>query len=122
MCRYRRSIYSCNHTQLSTEPFVICSLQKDYLSGASTEPCNVADTHTCSTIRVWSLCPVCEDTRGELDRRLDEHIDEADLKPESEGDAKSDEAKDTDAKLDPVAAFLKAKKNEKYSHLMMLGT
>lgn len=66
---------------------------------------------------------------GELRQHLDDtydnvmkHIDEADLKPESEGDAKSDEAKDTDAKLDPVAAFLKAKKNEKYSHLMMLGT
>ncbi|RYC60037.1 hypothetical protein CHU98_g6155 [Xylaria longipes] len=142
MCRYRRSIYSCNHIHLSSEPFLTCSAQQDYISGASTEPCNIAETHTCSTVRQWYLCKFCEDKKTTLDGRLSEikskmtelrqhldetydnvmkNIDEARLKPESEGDATSEEAEEKKA-LDPVQAFLKAKKSEKHSQFMMLGT
>ncbi|KAI0451579.1 hypothetical protein F5B21DRAFT_486499 [Xylaria acuta] len=147
MCRYRRSIYLCNHTQLSAEPFITCSAQRGFISGASSEPCDLADSHTCSTIRFWHLCQGCEGKKVALDSRLSElkskmaelrqhldetydncmkHIDEASLKPASEGDDEKsegeEEKKKEEEKIDPVAAFLKMKKSEKHSHLMMLGT
>ncbi|KAI1739618.1 hypothetical protein F4680DRAFT_422162 [Xylaria scruposa] len=57
---------------------------------------------------------------AELRQHLDEkyndcmkHIDEASLKSSSEGEEKE--------AMSPVEAFLKAKKNEKHAHLMMLG-
>ncbi|KAI0183421.1 hypothetical protein EV127DRAFT_489881 [Xylaria flabelliformis] len=136
MCRYRRSIYLCNHTQLSAEPFVLCSTQQDYISGKISEPCDMAQIHTCTTIRVRQLCQQCDDKKAATDSRISEvkskmaelrqhlnekyadcmkHIDEeeASLKSASEG-----EEKET---MSPVEAFLKAKKNEKHAHLMMLG-
>ncbi|KAI0543980.1 hypothetical protein F4679DRAFT_66138 [Xylaria curta] len=134
MCRYRRSIYLCNHTQLSAEPFVICSAQQDYISGATSQPCEIAQIHTCSTIRVRQLCQQCDDKKVAQDSRISEvkskmaglrqhlnekyddcmkHIDEASPKSSNEGEEKE--------AMSPEEAFLKAKKNEKHAHLMMLG-
>ncbi|KAI1754044.1 hypothetical protein F4782DRAFT_545382 [Xylaria castorea] len=142
MCRYRRSIYSCNHAQLSAEPFVTCSTQQEYMSGANGKPCNVVDSHTCSTIRIRHLCQQCEDKKVTLDSRLSQakskmaelrqhlnetyencmrQIDEAGLKSASEACEKSEGEEEKKA-VSPVEAFLRAKKKEKHAHLMMLGT
>ncbi|TRX89328.1 hypothetical protein FHL15_009765 [Xylaria flabelliformis] len=95
----------------------------------------MAQIHICSTIRVRQLCQQCDGKKAATDSRLSKvkskmtelrqhlnekyddcmkHIDEeASLKSSSE-----EEEKET---MSPVEAFLKAKKNEKHAHLMMLG-
>ncbi|KAI2623658.1 hypothetical protein GGS21DRAFT_533606 [Xylaria nigripes] len=145
MCRYRKSIFLCNHSQFPAEPLSICPEQQGYLAGTVAQPCKVVSTHGCSTIRISRLCQCCHikqvslDTTfmnlkgkiSELRQHLDEaygdcikHVDEAGLEPEKKpSDAKEDPKakKEGDKEIDPVVAFLKMKRNEKYSHLMMLG-
>ncbi|KAI0966873.1 hypothetical protein F4678DRAFT_447597 [Xylaria arbuscula] len=139
MCRYRRSMFLCNHSQLSAAPQWFCSAHRDYVSGKSTEPCDEVGTHTCSTIRVSQLCTNCRTRKATLDRRLSgvkskmaelkQHMNESygecikhvyDDGIDSEVKAKGDE-KDA-KKVDPVAEFLKMKRSEKHANLMMLGT
>ncbi|KAI1304836.1 hypothetical protein F5Y03DRAFT_406819 [Xylaria venustula] len=138
MCRYRRSMFLCNHSQLSAAPQWFCSAQRDYVAGKSDQPCDEVGTHTCSTIRVPQLCVSCGTRKATLDQRLSEvkskmaelkqhlnesygecvkHVFEAGL--ESEVKTKGDE-KDS-KKADPVAEFLKMKRSEKHANLMMLG-
>ncbi|KAI1128587.1 hypothetical protein F5Y10DRAFT_291859 [Nemania abortiva] len=139
MCRYRKSIFLCNHTRQSTAPFVTCHLQQDYLAGSVSDPCETVSTHSCSTIRLPQLCPSCKARKGVADKRLsnvrakiaeirqqleDKYgdnwkcIDEAGIKMDGVeelskkgGDGKGDK------KLDPVQEFLRSKRNEKYHML-----
>ncbi|KAI3332248.1 hypothetical protein HD806DRAFT_546400 [Xylariaceae sp. AK1471] len=145
MCRYRKSLFLCNHSQLSQEPFIICAAQRDYLSGTAAEPCDTVKTHSCSTIRVPRLCEHCENKKitteqrftdvktkmAELRQHLDrmygdcmKHVEGAGLEPEakpSDGDGGGKEEEDRKEEFDPVEEFLRKKMNEKHSHLMMLG-
>ncbi|TGJ87461.1 hypothetical protein E0Z10_g1261 [Xylaria hypoxylon] len=143
MCIYKKSIFLCNHTLLSAEPHAICSIQQEYLAGEASEPCDVSYTHSLSTIRISSRqCESCETKKTALDRRLlgvkekmaelrqhlnesygdcMKHVEDAGLKPEDEGDSKSEE--DTRPKeVDPVEAFLTMKMKEEHAHLMILGS
>ncbi|KAI0478095.1 hypothetical protein F4859DRAFT_513677 [Xylaria cf. heliscus] len=138
MCRYRKLIFTCNHTQLLTEPFIACSEQQEYIAGTRAEPCNVANSHMCSTIRINHMCQQCEDKKIAQDGRLSElkrkmafirqHLDEKHDNAMKQVDearlaaAATSEEVEKKKKIDPVEAFLRAKKNEKHSHLMMLGT
>ncbi|GAW11945.1 hypothetical protein ANO14919_012980 [Xylariales sp. No.14919] len=145
MCRYRKSIFLCNHTQISAEPHTLCSAQKDYRRGKASEPCDEVSTHTLSTIRIPHLCEGCSTTKTAQDQRLAEvkkkmaelrqhleqaygdcmkHVSEAGLleaKPENEGNQESEGSTKPNEVGDPVEAFLKMKMNEKYSHLMVLS-
>ncbi|RWA09560.1 hypothetical protein EKO27_g5545 [Xylaria grammica] len=145
MCRYRKSIFLCNHTQISAEPLTLCSAQKDYGCGKASEPCDAVSTHTLGTIRIPHLCERCSTIKTVQDRRLAEvkekmaelrqhleqaygdcikHASEAGLpaaKPENEGNPESEGATKLGEVDDPVEAFLKMKMNEKYSHLMVLS-
>ncbi|KAI1819984.1 hypothetical protein F4861DRAFT_534033 [Xylaria intraflava] len=119
MCRYRKSVFLCNHTQLSAEPLSLCLAQQKYLSGLVSEPCSVVNTHGCSTIRLSKDCEPCTIKYASLDKTLSalkekiaelrqhlddaygccmKHVDEAGLKPEAKPDTKP-EAK-PDAKPD----------------------
>ncbi|KAI0533621.1 hypothetical protein GGR58DRAFT_101171 [Xylaria digitata] len=145
MCIYRKSLFLCNHSQLSVEPQVPCPAHKDYLSGNARESCNKIQTHSLSTIRVSRLCEGCRTKKTTLDRRLSnvkekiaelrKHLDntygdcmkhvrdaglELETKPEDEGNLKN-EGDTKSEKVDPVQAFLEMKMKEKHSHLMMLG-
>jgi hypothetical protein len=149
MCRYRKSLFLCNHSQLCQDPFIICSAQRDFVSGAATEPCDVIKTHSCSTIRVSRLCEYCEEKKITTDQRftnvksrmaalrkhLDKiygdcvkHVEEAGLEPvEKSSDVgvlhgRGKEDRERERELDPVEEFLRKKMSEKHSHLMMLGT
>ncbi|KAI1434709.1 hypothetical protein GGR50DRAFT_390367 [Xylaria sp. CBS 124048] len=145
MCRYRKSIYLCNHSQLAAEPLQICSKQREYTSGLVSEPCQIRLTHLCSTIRVPLLCERChakqipldqkfatvKEKMSELRRHLEvayddcmKHVDEAGLKSEAKPTPvikRQQKIKVDDKELDPVTQFLKMKMREKYSELMMLG-
>ncbi|KAI0869405.1 hypothetical protein GGS24DRAFT_505788 [Hypoxylon argillaceum] len=144
MCLYRQSIFTCNHTQQHRTPFAPCAAQQAFLAGSPVAvQCTVKKTHTYNTVRIGRLCDVCEAKKVALDRQLSdvrakmgvlrEHLDEAydgcmkqldeagikDVK--TEGKEKGNEKSENEDELDPVQAFLKSKRNEKYSHLMMLG-
>ncbi|KAI5926131.1 hypothetical protein F4810DRAFT_579622 [Camillea tinctor] len=103
MCRYRKSLYMCNHSQISAEPMAACQAQREYTSGTAKEPCDRVETHPRDTIRVGLLCPPCRDKKSTLDKQLDvvksrmaelrkyldesygdcmKHLDEAGLEPE----------------------------------------
>ncbi|KAI0597907.1 hypothetical protein F4775DRAFT_592904 [Biscogniauxia sp. FL1348] len=105
MCLYRKSLYECNHSQISGEPMTACQAQRDHASGAAREPCERVETHARNTIRVSQLCAQCRDKKvatdkqlgvvksrmAELRKHLDEsynncmkHLDEAGLDPEEE--------------------------------------
>ncbi|KAI1426505.1 hypothetical protein F5Y12DRAFT_742427 [Xylaria sp. FL1777] len=121
---------------------MICPAQRDYISGTSAEPCDEIKTHTCSTIRVTQLCESCGQRKTTLDRRLSgvktkmaelrqhlteaygdcvKHVYEAGL--EEEANAKDGNERGADViKIDPIQEFLRMKRNEKHSHLMMLGS
>ncbi|KAI1344579.1 hypothetical protein F5Y15DRAFT_411408 [Xylariaceae sp. FL0016] len=139
MCLYRKTLWSCNHSQLSSEPITICSFQKAYLAGKATEPCDITETHGRSTIRLAKLCAHHEEKNGalgqkfehvkacmaELRKHLDEnyenvmkHLDEVGLEPEPKPGNRT--AK-TLEKVDPAAEFLRKKMAEKDSHLMMFS-
>lgn len=143
MCRYRKSIFLCNHSQLSAEPHTICAAQRDYMSGRSAEACDEINTHTRTTLRISKLCDRCGTKKATLDRRLSDvktkmaelrqhlteaygdcvkHVYEAGLEP----GVKMEDAKSAgDAgpkKSDPVEEFLRMKRTEEHSHLMMLGS
>ncbi|KAI0204896.1 hypothetical protein F4808DRAFT_456640 [Astrocystis sublimbata] len=146
MCRYRKSMYSCNHSIVSAEPFTLCPIQKDYISGKSAEPCDMVQTHLCSTIRISKPCESCGKARDTLNTRLSDAkkkmaelrqrlgLSEAtsssnqsegdgdDKKSEGEGSDKEKEKElEKEKEVDPVHAFLERKKTEKHAHLMMLG-
>jgi hypothetical protein len=151
MCRYRKSLFLCNHSQLSQEPFIICAAQQDHLSRTAAEPCGTIETHGCGTIRVSHLCGYCAAKRITVDRRfenvkvkmadlrrhLDEvygdcmkHLDEAGLEfgtqpgdMEGGGNSRTGGGEEERKQSeDPVQEFLSRKMNEKYSHLMMLSS
>ncbi|KAI1184536.1 hypothetical protein F5B17DRAFT_78405 [Nemania serpens] len=162
MCRYRQSIFTCNHTQPSPSRIITCSTQQAFESGRSSSPCGVAKTHACTTIRVPKLCEPCAAQKARLDsrfsdvrtrmaglrRHLDEaygeclrHVDGVGEEGVGKGKEKKNEKNESEIREamkgcgkegkegdevvvdeDPVEAFLKMKRNEKYSHLMMLGS
>ncbi|KAI0802141.1 hypothetical protein GGR55DRAFT_667021 [Xylaria sp. FL0064] len=110
MCRYRRSMWSCNHSQLSAEPHA-----------------------TYSTIRIARLCGCCGTKKASLDKQfsdvkarmatLKQHLDEKYgdcVKHVNEAGLELNDGENT-KKVDPIAEFLRMKRNEKYSNLMMLG-
>ncbi|KAI0098996.1 hypothetical protein GGR51DRAFT_536466 [Nemania sp. FL0031] len=129
MCRYRRSIFRCNHTLRPSEPFLTCPMQKEYLAGLVSTPCDIVDTHRCSTIRFDRMCPRCESSKRKLDKRLSDvrsriaglrqHMQEAygDRLKVEEGTGEKGEHKEEVKKLDPMQEFLKSKRDEKYHML-----
>ncbi|KAI1327105.1 hypothetical protein F5Y16DRAFT_399654 [Xylariaceae sp. FL0255] len=143
MCRYRKSIFLCNHAQVSAEPLIVCEVQSQYLASSPfpiVEPCDITETHARNTIRVTTLCAECEKRNTNVEQRfldvkkkmaelrvhLNEaydhcmtHLDEAGLTAEEKEKESREEEKDED---DPIKAFLKKKMTEKHSHLMMLGS
>ncbi|KAI1346466.1 hypothetical protein F5Y01DRAFT_319755 [Xylaria sp. FL0043] len=133
MCRYRRSMWLCNHSQLSAEPHALCAVQRDYISGERHEPCYEVNTHTYSTIRIGRLCGRCGTRKASLDKQfsdvkarmatLKQHLDEKYgdcIKHVNEAGLELDDGESTE-KVDPVTEFLRMKRNEKYANLMMLG-
>ncbi|KAI1111815.1 hypothetical protein F5Y14DRAFT_464302 [Nemania sp. NC0429] len=154
MCRFRQSIFTCNHTQPSPSRIISCPTQQAYEAGKFPSPCGVAKTHACTTIRAERLCDSCAARKERLDNRFSDvrtriaglrkhlgeaygeclkHVDGVDGAGQGKGasgSGKSGEkregeaAKGQDEKAvdDPVEAFLKMKRNEKYAHLMMLGS
>ncbi|KAI0398972.1 hypothetical protein F4802DRAFT_83279 [Xylaria palmicola] len=72
MCRYRKSIFQCNCTQLSPEALTLCAVQQAYLAGGATEPCGLVTSHTCATVRVPRLCGTCGAKKAALDRTFAE--------------------------------------------------
>ncbi|CAJ2513820.1 Uu.00g019390.m01.CDS01 [Anthostomella pinea] len=138
MCPYRRSLYSCNHAQLSSEPVKPCQAQKNYDSGAAKEPCGIVETHR-PTIRIPKQCGPCEAKKMSTDQTLafvkkrmaslrtclnERHngcmkrLDEAGAKREKVPET----AKTAEKIEDPAQAFLRKKMMEDDSHLMMLSS
>ncbi|KAI0020591.1 hypothetical protein F4780DRAFT_366875 [Xylariomycetidae sp. FL0641] len=144
MCKYRKSLYACNHAQVCSEPFIACQAQKDHLSGESSEPCDIVETHGRSTIKISKMCAYCEEKKVTLDQQFDhvkgrmadlrkqleksyencmKHLDDVGLEPEKKPDSVgSTEQSSEEEELDPVQAFLKKKMADPDSHLMMLGS
>lgn len=147
MCRYRKTLFLCNHSALSSAPQIPCATHLAHTSSPLTSPpCTTASTHACSTVRVSRLCGSCSDKKQSTDRRLSEvkvriaglrdrlsevygdcarHLDEVGVEVEgvhgksgSEGGSEGMKEEEED----PVQAFLRKKRAEKDSHLMMLGS
>ncbi|KAI0426828.1 hypothetical protein F5Y09DRAFT_345271 [Xylaria sp. FL1042] len=134
MCQYRKILWLCNHANLPEEPYALCSVQRDYIAGETKEPCDQVITHSINTVRVNRLCDSCGTRKAALDKKVSNAKTQiVELKQQLDnkhGDRFKKaygiglEAKDEkDAKkLDPVAEFLRMKRNEKHSAFMMLGS
>ncbi|KAI1813705.1 hypothetical protein GGS20DRAFT_463738 [Poronia punctata] len=155
MCLYRKSVFSCNHSQIASTPLSLCCAAQNQSSSSSSSSqqqekmCEEVQTHGRSTIRIARPCDICRAKKDasdeifeEVKRRmavLREHLEgsygeclklvgEAGVKVEEEmpvvkkkkveGES---EGEGEGEKKDPVAEFLRMKRSEKHSHLMMLG-
>ncbi|RYO73954.1 hypothetical protein DL764_011028 [Monosporascus ibericus] len=144
MCNHSKTIFRCNHVQLSGKPVRICLVQSDYISGVGSEACNEVRSHPLITVRRPSECGYCTDMRSRLDQTLKEAkaliagvkamlkgsygtaIDEVvvvdvDATMEEAPDHEIGEERDIVPELDPVQEFLRKKLAAKDAHLMMLG-
>ncbi|GAW25086.1 hypothetical protein SAMD00023353_0103660 [Rosellinia necatrix] len=167
MCRYRKTLYQCNHARLSPSPHTVCSTAA--AGEGEGARCEVVATHACLTVRAARPCDACAARQAALDRTFAEvrgrlaslrrhlddayggcmrAVDEAGLGDEDgegkgemtvttrvggrgEGDEKQTvvamvrgvegQKQQQDPPADPVEAFLRMKRAEKHSHLMMLG-
>ena len=138
MCRYRKSIFLCNHSQVFAHPQKACQDQLDFLEGKNVTPCTKVFTPLSTTVRVQSLCEQCKSRKTEIDGKLSgvkskmnelkqqlsaaygdcvKHVYESGL--ESQGVDEKDE--ECPGKLDPEE-FLRRKRAEDDAHLMMLGS
>ncbi|KAI0521303.1 hypothetical protein F5B22DRAFT_644028 [Xylaria bambusicola] len=142
MCRYRKSVFQCNHSQVSPRPQKPCQDQLDFIAGKRTEPCETVTTHISTTVRVPQLCEDCESRKtridgklsnvktkmNELKRQLSEaygdcvkHVSESGLESEAKVEDEKDGSEAEPGQLDPEE-FLRRVRNEEHSHLMMLGS
>ncbi|RYP90355.1 hypothetical protein DL770_003502 [Monosporascus sp. CRB-9-2] len=144
MCNHSKTIFCCNHVQLSEKPVRICLVQSDYISGLGSEACDEVRSHPLITVRRPSECGYCTDKRSRLDQTLKEAkaliagvkailkgsygmvVDEvvqadADATTEEAPDREAGEERDIAPELDPVQEFLRKKLAAKDAHLMMLG-
>ncbi|KAI1171600.1 hypothetical protein F4777DRAFT_593701 [Nemania sp. FL0916] len=137
MCRYRQTLFQCNHTLRAAAPFQICAQQQ----AEPQQYCGEALVHPCSTIRANQACDVCAARKNATDGRLSEvkariqamrqhlnitygeclrHVNEAGVGADAGKEVKTEDVK-AEKEEDPVQAFLKMKRTEKYAHLTMLG-
>ncbi|KAI0151744.1 hypothetical protein GGR57DRAFT_503673 [Xylariaceae sp. FL1272] len=72
MCRYRKSLFLCNHAQIAPERLTPCAVQKDFQAGLTCDSCDTIETHPRNTIRVCRLCGNCGDKKGTTDARFKE--------------------------------------------------
>ncbi|RYO75053.1 hypothetical protein DL766_000865 [Monosporascus sp. MC13-8B] len=144
MCNHSKTIFRCNHVQLSEKPVRICPVQSDYISGVGSEPCDEVRSHPLITLRQPSECGYCAEKRSALDQRLREAkaliagvkavlkgsygmvvdgVVEVDVGATTEEAParEAEEERDIVPELDPVQEFLRKKLAAKDAHLMMLG-
>ncbi|KAI1269277.1 hypothetical protein F5Y18DRAFT_415069 [Xylariaceae sp. FL1019] len=72
MCRYRKSLFICNHAQIAPERMITCALQKDFQNGEIANGCEVVETHPRNTIRVSTLCANCSAKKDTTDATFKE--------------------------------------------------
>ncbi|RYP57402.1 hypothetical protein DL769_009493 [Monosporascus sp. CRB-8-3] len=144
MCNHSKTIFRCNHVQLSEKPVRLCLVQSDYISGVGSEACDEVRSHPLITVRQPSECGYCADKRTTLDLKLGEAkaliagvkallkgsygmvVDgvvegDVDAATEEAPHREAEEKGDIAPELDPVQEFLRKKLAAEDAHLMMLG-
>lgn len=149
MCVYPKTVFCCNHVQLSENPVRVCEEQRSYLSKTASEPCNEIRCHALSTVKQPFECAYCKGKKAALNAKLSEArklIAEVKGKlQESYGRAFDDDLKDAslnnseeedktlsflsggseeerglaEPDLLDPVEFLRKRLSDKYAHLMM---